>query len=239
MIDLLSPEILLSLLTLTVLEIVLGIDNVIFISIVAGRLPKERRAVARRWGIAGALVMRILFLMSIVWIMKLVEPLFTLFDTEFSWRDIILIVGGMFLLAKATLEIHYSISGTERRETPKIFPGGPMTSVIAQIMLLDFVFSIDSILTAIGLTQVLWVMIVAIIISMVVMLLAAEPLSTFIERNPTVKMLALAFLILIGMALVADGCDFHIPRGYLYFAVTFSLFVESLNIVYRKKRKAT
>ena len=235
--DIFSPEILVSLATLTLLEIVLGIDNVIFISIVAGRLAKEQRIVARRWGLGGALVLRVLFLLSIVWIIGLKNPLFALFGVAFSWRDIILIAGGLFLLVKATLEIHDNLEGLERETAPKLFPGGPMLSVVLQIMLLDIVFSIDSILTAIGLSQVLWVMITAIVISMAIMLWASEPLSAFIDRHPTVKMLALAFLILIGMALVADGFDFHIPRAYLYFAVSFSLLVEALNITYRKKRR--
>jgi len=234
--DIFSPEILVSLATLTLLEIVLGIDNVIFISIVAGRLEKERRKIARRWGIAGALIMRVLFLLSIVWVIGLVKPLFTLFDYEFSWRDIILIAGGLFLLVKATLEIHDNIEGGETQSAPKPFPGGAMLSVILQIMMLDIVFSIDSILTAIGLSQILWVMITAIVISMGIMLWASEPLSAFIDKHPTVKMLALAFLILIGMALVADGFDFHIPRAYLYFAVAFSLLVEALNLTYRRRR---
>jgi predicted tellurium resistance membrane protein TerC len=236
MADIFSPEILISLATLTALEIVLGIDNVIFISIVAGRLEPARRKIARRWGLAGALVMRVLFLLSVVWIITLVHPLFTAFGFEFSWRDVILIAGGLFLLAKATLEIHETLAGKERPGPAGLYPGGRMLSVVLQIMLLDIVFSIDSILTAVGLSQVLWVMITAIVISIGIMLWSSEALSRFIERNPTVKMLALAFLMLIGMALVADGFDFHIPRAYLYFAVTFSLVVEALNITYRKKR---
>jgi len=233
--DIFSGEILAALATLTILEIVLGIDNVIFISIVASRLPHGRRRYARRLGLAGALVIRILFLMSIIWIIGLTAPVFSAFGEDLSWRDLILIAGGLFLLWKATMEIHGSIEGKSTSKAITGKPGNAVASVVMQIMLLDIVFSIDSILTAIGLSQVLWVMVTAIVISMAVMLWAAEPIAAFIEKHPTVKMLALAFLLLIGMALVADGLDFHIPRGYLYFAVTFSLFVEGLNLFARKR----
>lgn len=238
MLEFLTLDTLAALATLTILEIVLGIDNVIFISIVASRLPKGKRRYARRIGLAGALGIRILFLLSIVWIIGLREPAFDIFGMAFSWRDLILITGGLFLLGKGTLEIHAQIEA--RDGTPdltNLIPGAAMLGVIVQIMLLDIVFSIDSILTAIGLTRVLWVMITAIVISIGIMLWAAEGVSKFIERHPTVKMLALAFLLLIGMALVADGFEVHIPRGYLYFAVSFSLFVEALNLAYRKRRQ--
>jgi predicted tellurium resistance membrane protein TerC len=163
-------------------------------------------------------------------------PVFTVLGEDFSWRDLILIAGGLFLIGKATTEIHENLEGKERKSVPRLFPGGQLLSVVLQIMILDIVFSIDSILTAIGLSQILSVMIIAIVISMAIMLWASEPLSAFIDRHPTIKMLALAFLILIGTALVADGFDFHIPRAYLYAAVAFSLVVEGLNLSYRKRR---
>ncbi len=234
MIELLtSPEAWASLLTLTVLEIVLGIDNIIFISIVSSRLPPEQQNKARSIGLMLALVMRILLLSLIFWIAHLTEPLFTVFEQEISWRDIILIGGGLFLLVKGTMEIHHSVESTEedRNALKKVTFG----AVLAQIMVLDIVFSLDSVITAIGMAEERSIMIAAVVIAIGVMLFAAKPISDFVNRHPTVKMLALSFLLLVGMALIADGFEYHIPRGYLYFAVAFSLGVECLNIWVRKK----
>ncbi len=236
--EFLTPEILAALATLTVLEIILGIDNLVFISIIAQKLPEEKRNAARRLGLIGALGTRLILLFAIVWITRLENTLFTVFDLDFSWRDIILIAGGLFLLGKGTIEIHETIEGEVEDEMSLTKPSAHMfLMVIVQIMVLDLVFSIDSILTAIGLSDILWVMVTAIIIAMIVMLVAINPVSHFIHKHPTVKMLALSFLLLIGVALIADGMSFHIPRGYLYFAITFSIFVEVLNLAYTKERK--
>lgn len=237
MIELLtSPEAWASLLTLTVLEIVLGIDNIIFISIVSSRLPPEQQNKARSIGLMLALVMRILLLSLIFWIAHLTMPLFTIFGQEISWRDIILIGGGLFLLVKGTMEIHHSVESTEQDQNAlkKVTFG----AVLAQIMVLDIVFSLDSVITAIGMAEEQSIMIAAVVIAIGVMLFAAKPISDFVNRHPTVKMLALSFLLLVGMALIADGLEYHIPRGYLYFAVAFSLGVECLNIWVRKKKGA-
>jgi predicted tellurium resistance membrane protein TerC len=234
MIELLTdPHVWASLLTLTVLEIVLGIDNIIFISIVSSRLPAAQQNKARTIGLMLALVMRIILLSLIFWIAHLVEPLFTVFDNEISWRDIILIGGGLFLLVKGTMEIHHTVESSEEDQAAmkKVSFGG----VLIQIMLLDIVFSLDSVITAIGMAEHQSVMIAAIVIAVGVMMFAAKPISDFVNRHPTVKMLALSFLLLVGMALIADGFEVHIPRGYLYFAVAFSLGVECLNIWMRKK----
>jgi predicted tellurium resistance membrane protein TerC len=233
-----DPAVWASLLTLTVLEIVLGIDNIIFISIVASRLPLERQPRARQFGLAAALLTRLVLLASIVWITKLTSPLFTLFDHTVSWRDIVLIVGGLFLLVKGTLDIHQAVDVEHERQVRAAAPS--FAAVITQIALLDVVFSLDSVITAIGMAQHLPVMVAAVVIAMAVMLFAAGPVSAFINRHPTVKMLALSFLLLIGMALVADGLQFHIPKGYLYFAVAFAILVESLNLAAagRRARKA-
>lgn len=231
-----SPEAWASLLTLTVLEIVLGIDNIIFISIVSSRLPPEQQNKARSIGLMLALVMRILLLSLIFWIAHLTTPLFTIFGQEISWRDIILIGGGLFLLVKGTMEIHHSVESTEQDQNAlkKVTFG----AVLAQIMVLDIVFSLDSVITAIGMAEEQSIMIAAVVIAIGVMLFAAKPISDFVNRHPTVKMLALSFLLLVGMALIADGLEYHIPRGYLYFAVAFSLGVECLNIWVRKKKGA-
>lgn len=236
MIELLySPEAWASLLTLTVLEIVLGIDNIIFISIVSSRLPVEQQAKARHVGLMLALVMRIILLCMIAWLAKLTSTLFTILGNEISWRDIILIVGGLFLLVKGTMEIHHSVETTEEdKQNMKQVTFG---AVISQIVMLDIVFSLDSVITAIGMADHLPVMIAAVVIAMGIMLFAAKPVSDFVNAHPTVKMLALSFLLLVGIALIADGLEFHIPRGYLYFAVAFSLGVECLNI-WAKKNKA-
>ena len=223
-----------SLLTLTALEIVLGIDNIIFISIVSARLPESSRATARRIGLAGALVMRIALLASLTWIIGLTYPVITVLEFELSWRDLILLVGGLFLLAKGTWEIHHSVEGQEEAATAAHAGFG---MVIFQIMLLDLVFSLDSVITAVGMSQHLEIMITAVVISMIIMLLAANPVGEFIHRHPTAKMLALSFLLLVGVALIADGLHFHIPRGYLYFAIAFSILVESLNLLATRKRR--
>lgn len=234
--DLFDPQIWFSLLTLTFLEIVLGIDNVIFISIVVERLPESERAKARQIGLGAALIMRIILLLCISWIVGLTAPLFHVYSLEVSWRNIILFAGGLFLLAKGTMEIHHMIEGDYHAADIKQAVA-TFSAIITQIMLLDVVFSLDSIITAVGMAQHLPVMVIAIIIAMVIMLAASGPVSRFISHHPTTKMLALSFLLLVGVALVADGFEFHIPRGYLYFAITFSLFVESMNLLAAKKRK--
>jgi len=232
-----NPDAWASLLTLTALEIVLGIDNVIFLSIVSQKLPPDQARTARRLGLALALVGRVALLFSLTWIIGLVEPVFSLFGHEVSWRDIVLILGGAFLVAKATTEVHHTIEGDEHAATaPK--GRGLFTTVIIQILLLDIVFSLDSVLTAVGMADHIEIMIAAVVIAMAVMLFAAEPLSAFVNKHPTVKMLALAFLLMIGVALVADGLHFHIPRGYLYAAIVFSVIVECLNLWAQARRKA-
>lgn len=224
-----------SLLTLTALEVVLGIDNLVFLSIVSQRLPKHQQLLAQRIGLIGALAMRILFLTMIVWITGLVAPIFTIGDFALSWRDVILIAGGAFLIYKGTMEIHSAVESSG--EGHRVGAATTMSAAITQIMLLDLVFSLDSIITAIGLTRFLPVMIAAVTIAIAVMMFAARPVSAFISRHPTTKMLALSFLLLIGVALVADGLHFHIPRGYIYFAIAFSLGVEALNLLAGHGRK--
>ena len=232
----LDPAIWVSFLTLAVLEIVLGIDNIIFISIAAERLPPELRPRARLIGLALALAMRIALLLSITWLIKLTTPIVTVMDFGFSWRDLILFGGGLFLLAKGTIEIYETVEGSETHVAAKPIAAG-FTAVIVQIVLLDLVFSFDSILTAIGLTDQLLIMIAAITVAMVVMLLAARPLSDFVNRHLSIKFLALAFLLLIGAVLVADGLHFHIPKGYIYFSLAFSVLVQAL-ILLAARRKA-
>jgi predicted tellurium resistance membrane protein TerC len=226
---------LLALLTLTVMEIVLGIDNIIFISILASRLPKEQQARARQVGLGAALVMRILLLLSISWIANLTEPLFSVLSFDISGRDLILLLGGLFLIYKATHEIHAKLEGEEAHD------GSQATvtfgAVIVQIMLLDIVFSLDSVITAVGMADSLWVMITAVVISIGIMLFAAGPISDFVNKHPTVKMLALSFLLLIGFTLVVEGLHFHIPKGYIYFAMGFSILVEMLNLRLASKSK--
>jgi predicted tellurium resistance membrane protein TerC len=225
-----------SLVTLTALEIVLGIDNLVFIAIVAGRLPPERQNRARRVGLALALITRLALLASIVWIIGLTRPLFELFGQPVSWRDIVLIAGGLFLLYKGTREIHQGLEGDGQNEQA----GGGRTSfagVVAQIMLLDIVFSLDSVITAVGMANTLWVMAAAIIVAVAIMLAASRPLADFVDRHPTVKMLALSFLLLIGMTLIADGAGFDVPKGYIYAAIGFSVAVETLNQFAARRRK--
>ena len=227
-----DPQAWIALLTLTVLEIVLGVDNVIFISILSGKLPEDQQPRARRLGLLGAMVTRVALLFSLAWIIRLTEPWFTVFGQEISGRDLILILGGLFLLGKATYEIHDKLEGDEghaSRRVPSSF-----ASVIVQIMLLDIVFSLDSVITAVGMVDVLWVMVAAVIIAVVIMMLSAEPISAFVHRHPTVKMLALSFLLLIGLSLLLEGFDHHIPKGYIYFAMGFSVFVEMINLRLRK-----
>lgn len=224
-----DPSVWAALVTLTLLEIVLGIDNIIFISIISGKLPSESQARARQLGLLGAVITRLLLLASIFWLAKLTAPLFTLLGQAISVRDLVLIGGGLFLLAKSTFEIHGSLEATEHGDAhvPKHIS---FASVIVQIMLLDIVFSLDSVITAIGMADVLWVMAAAVIIAVGVMLLFAGIISDFVHRHPTIKMLALSFLLLIGMALVGEGLDMHIPKGYIYFAMAFSFGVEVLNM---------
>lgn len=236
-----SPEAWASLLTLTVLEIVLGIDNIIFISIIAAKLPLHQQAKARTIGLTLAMVMRIVLLSLIFWIAHLTDPLFALMGHEISWRDIILIGGGLFLLVKGTMEIHHTVEGDEGEKTTTL-KQVTFGAVLAQIAVLDIVFSLDSVITAVGMVDEKAIMIAAVVISIGVMLFAAKPVSDFVNAHPTVKMLALSFLLLVGMALIADGLDYHIPRGYLYFAVAFSLGVECLNLWTKKnaaKKKPT
>ena len=230
-----NPEVWASLLTLTLLEIVLGIDNVIFISIVANKLKTPQNDQARFVGLAAALGMRIVLLASIVWIIGLTAPILTIGEFQLSWRDLILIGGGLFLLVKGTHEIHNEME-TDHEER---LGGGTATMgmVIAQIIMLDLVFSLDSVITAVGMTDMLPVMVAAVVIAMGVMLVASGPTARFIQNHPTTKMLALSFLLLIGMALIADGLHFHIPRGYIYFAIAFSLGVEVLNLLAAGARK--
>lgn len=230
-----SPEAWISLFTLIGLEIVLGIDNIIFIAILCLRLPKEEQNKARIVGLGFAMISRILLLLSLFWIMKLTAPLFSVFEEEISGRDLILIIGGLFLIYKSTTEIDSSISGQTHEEhisTKKV----SFASIIIQISILDIVFSLDSVITAVGMADHIEIMILAVIIAVGVMMVASKAISKFVDDNPTIKILALSFLILVGVALVADGFGLHIPKGYIYFSMAFSLAVELINIKIRKKR---
>jgi predicted tellurium resistance membrane protein TerC len=228
-----DPNAWLALITLTALEIVLGIDNIIFISILAGKLPEAQRARARTIGLALAMGTRLALLASLVWMMRLTAPWFTVLGNEISGRDLILILGGLFLIAKSTMEIHDKLEGEE--EGSKRRAAATFGSVIIQILLLDIVFSLDSIITAIGMAEQLAIMAAAVIIAVIFMMFFAGAVNAFIDRHPTVKMLALSFLLMIGLALIGDGLDKHIPKGYIYFAMAFSVFVELLNIRTRRK----
>ncbi len=230
----LDPHAWLALVTLTALEIVLGIDNIIFISILVGRLPAARRRLARNLGLGLAMVSRIVLLLSITWVMGLTRELFTVWDNVISWRDLILLGGGLFLIAKSTLEIHTSLEGEEGGHATTA--AASFGSIIVQIMLIDIIFSLDSVITAVGLVEQIPVMVAAIVIAVGVMMLAAGAISAFVDRHPTVKMLALSFLVLVGVALVGEGLDLHIPKGYIYFAMAFSVVVEMLNLRLRKRR---
>ena len=234
----LSADGLIALVTLTVLEVVLGIDNVIFISILAGKLPPAEQDRARRIGLMAAMVMRILLLLSITWIMQLTAPLFTvpIFNHEFSGRDLILAGGGLFLLFKATREIHEKLEGEEGHVSARVAPS--LAAVVGQIMVLDIVFSLDSVITAVGMADDVAVMIAAVVIAVAIMLFAAKSVSRFVDAHPTVKVLALSFLLLIGVSLIADGFGVHVPKGYIYFAMGFSVFVEMINLRASKKGKA-
>lgn len=227
-----QPETWIAFLTLVALELVLGVDNVIFISILAGKLPQEQQGKARRTGIMLAVVTRILLLVSLRWIIGLEEPLFTVFSLDISGRDLILFAGGLFLIAKSTHEIHEKLEGVEGQASAKV--QGAFWSVIFQIMLLDIVFSLDSVITAVGMVDELVIMIAAVVIAAVVMVFTSGPLAGFVERHPTVKMLALSFLLLIGFTLIVEGFHQHISKGYIYFAMGFSVFVEMLNLRLRQ-----
>jgi predicted tellurium resistance membrane protein TerC len=227
-----DPQIWIALGTLTFLEIVLGVDNIIFISILSGKLPEHQQPRARRLGLLAAMGMRVLLLFSLAWIIKLTAPLFTVLGEEISGRDIILIGGGLFLMGKSVYEIHDKLEGEEGHASTKV--AATFSSVIIQIMLLDIVFSLDSVITAVGMVDVLWVMVAAVVIAVGIMMVAAEPISAFVHKHPTVKMLALSFLLLIGLSLMAEGFDHHIPKGYIYFAMGFSVFVEMINLRLRK-----
>ncbi len=228
-----DPQAWIALATLTALEIVLGIDNIIFISIVVGRLPPEQRQRGRILGLAFAMITRILLLLTLAWIMGLTAPLFTIFEQAISGRDLILILGGLFLLAKSTHEIHASLEGVE--ESAETSVKGGFLSVMVQIAIIDIVFSLDSVITAVGMAEHIPVMVIAIVIAVIVMMLASRAIGEFVDRHPTVKMLALSFLILVGVSLLGEGFDFHIPKGYIYFAMAFSVGVEMLNLRMRKK----
>ena len=228
-------EIIVALITLTVLEIVLGIDNIIFISILAGKLPAEQQGRARRVGLAGAMFTRIGLLAALAWIIRLTAPLFEVFGRPFSGRDLVLIAGGLFLLFKSTREIHEGLEGDPGYAGARV--RASFASIVGQIILLDIVFSLDSVITAVGMARHLWVMIVAVVLAVAVMMFAAAPISNFVHRHPTVKMLALSFLLMIGVALIADGLGQHIRKGYIYFAMGFSVMVEMLNLRVRARSK--
>jgi len=230
----LTADGLIALVTLTLLEVVLGIDNVIFISILAGKLKPEERERARRVGLMGAMGMRIVLLMSIAWIVRLTAPLFTVLGHAFSGRDLILAIGGLFLIYKATHEIHDKLEGEEGHVSARVAP--TFAAVIGQIMLLDVVFSLDSVITAVGMADDLSIMIAAVVIAVAIMMFSAGAVSSFVERHPTVKVLALSFLLLIGFSLIADGFGVHIPKGYIYFAMGFSIFVEVINLRVRSSK---
>ena len=229
----LNPEIWIALVTLTVLEIVLGVDNIIFISILSSKLRKADQPLARQLGLGLAMIMRILLLLSLTWVMRLTAPLFAVVGQDISGRDLILIIGGLFLLAKSTFEIHDKLEGEEGHASAKV--RATFARVLVQIMLLDIVFSLDSVITAVGMAQHIGVMVAAVVIAVAVMMVSATPISDFVDRHPTVKILALSFLLLIGVSLVAEGLDQHIPKGYIYFAMAFSVFVEMINLRVRAK----
>ncbi len=232
-----SPEAWVALVTLTALEIVLGIDNIIFISIVVGRLPPEQRNRARIQGLAMAMIMRILLLLSLAWMMRLTGPLFTIFAKEISGRDLILILGGLFLIGKSTVEIYDKVEAAHpATKVAGAQKGAALASILVQIMILDIVFSLDSVITAVGMVDIVEVMVIAIVIAVGVMMFAARSIGEFVDAHPSIKMLALSFLILVGVVLIGEGWDMHIPKGYIYFAMAFSFGVEVLNIRMRKKR---
>lgn len=233
-----DPQIWLSLVTLSALEIVLGIDNLVFIAILTGRLPEHQRALGRKVGLALALITRLMLLATLAWIVGLTQPLFEIAGKGFSWRDIILIAGGLFLLWKATVEIHEMVDKDEEApDRPEGAAGVTFRGVVIQIAIIDIIFSLDSVITAVGMADKLWVMVAAVVIAMILMIIASNPLANFVSAHPTVKMLALAFLLLIGVILIADGFGLHVPKGYIYFALAFSVAVETLNHVVRRRRR--
>ncbi len=229
-----SPEAWIALLTLTILEIVLGIDNIVFISILSEKLPEDQEKIGRRLGLIMAMVMRIVLLSLIAWLTRLTAPLFEVFSHAVSGRDLILMGGGLFLLGKSTFEIHERLEGEEGHASQKVPPS--LAAVVIQIMLLDIVFSLDSVITAVGMAEDLAIMIIAVVIAVTIMLFAAGPISDYIDQRPTLKILALSFLLLIGFSLVAEGLTVHIPKGYIYFAMGFSIFVEILHLRLKAKR---
>jgi predicted tellurium resistance membrane protein TerC len=229
-----QPEAWVAFATLTALELVLGIDNIVFISILAGKLKRDQRKRARTVGLALAMLTRIALLLSLSWIIRLTAPLFTVASQEISGRDLILLLGGLFLLAKSTHEIHQKLEGQEGHASARVSPS--FTSVIVQILLLDLVFSLDSVITAVGMVEEIQIMVAAVIVAVIFMMFFAGPISAFVDRHPTVKMLALSFLLLIGVTLIAEGFDQHISKGYIYFAMAFSVFVEMLNLRLRKSQ---
>ena len=231
-----DPQIIIGLLTLVVLEIVLGIDNIVFISIMAGKLPAEQQDRARKVGLGVALVTRILLLLSISWVIGLTEPLFSVIGIDVSGRDLILLIGGLFLIYKSTHEIHERLEGEEgQHKEQKV--AATFSAVIVQIAILDIVFSLDSVITAVGMANEIWVMILAVVIAVAIMMLSSTSISNFVNQHPTVKMLALSFLLLIGFSLIVEALHFHIPKGYIYFAMGFSILVEVLNLRARAKSK--
>jgi predicted tellurium resistance membrane protein TerC len=232
-----DPAIWLSLLTLAGLEIVLGIDNLVFIAILTNRLPEERRALARKVGLSLALGTRLVLLATIAWIATLTQPVVTIASLALSWRDLILMAGGAFLLVKATHEIHNEVEGEPEDKGPRV-GAATFGAIVTQIAVVDIIFSLDSVITAVGMAEHLWVMVVAVVAAMAVMLAASTPLAEFVSAHPTVKMLALSFLMMIGVFLIADGLHFHIPKGYLYFSLAFSIAVEALNYWVRRRRRA-
>ncbi len=231
----LNVENLLALATLTSLEVVLGIDNIIFIAILTGRLPQDKQKSARTIGLALAMIMRIVLLLSLSWVMSLTQPLFTLWNHSVSGRDLILLIGGLFLLAKATTEIHHKLEGVD--ESKEVKGKVSYGNVLFQIALLDIIFSLDSVITAVGMAQHIWIMIVAVVLSVAIMMIFAGSVTRFIEKHPSFKILALSFLLMIGVMLVVEGMGKHIDKGYIYFAMAFSLFVEVINIKVSKKSK--
>jgi predicted tellurium resistance membrane protein TerC len=231
-----DPQAWVAFVTLLALEIVLGVDNIIFISILAGKLPEAQQARARYIGLGLAMFTRILLLFSLSWLVALTAPLFAVFGQEISGRDLILLLGGLFLLGKATFEIHENLEGEEGHASAKVAP--TFASVLIQILLLDVVFSLDSVITAVGMVDQIEIMIAAVVVAIIFMMVFAAPVSSFVQRHPTVKMLALSFLILIGLSLIVEGFDVHIPKGYIYFAMGFSVFVEMINLRLRRKKSA-
>ncbi len=233
-----DPQIWLSLITLSALEIVLGIDNLVFIAILTGRLPAHQRALGRKVGLSLALITRLMLLATLAWIVGLTEPLFTVAGKGFSWRDIILIGGGIFLLYKATTEIHEMVEhDSDEGDKPEGAAGATFRGIVLQIAVIDIIFSLDSVITAVGMADKLWVMVAAVVFAMLIMIVASNPLANFVAAHPTVKMLALSFLLLIGVLLIADGFGLHVPKGYVYFALAFSVAVESMNHWVQARRR--